>query len=263
MSYPFLFYTGLSPECREIVVANLADTTQPQKIIQLPDGMQLQFLIKSNLDDRIYFQAFVPNTGTRGDFEIIHRFPFKKNENLDNHEISIRCLKVNSCDAYAVASTKATHFNIICDSHSINSKLMYTYQDDNTLIVRHKKNMLAMGNKITLPVVRSSKNNFYWVEESLALGFTLRGLTKISKKDNKPQSQLLRDFNLIDSTYISIVVENKLIDGEESELISLLDKDLHLYTYIVNEGNKSFERFNEVPNLGQNLHIDPEWLIFN
>lgn len=44
----------------------------------------------------------------------------------------------------------------------------------------------------------------------------------------------IRDINLIDSTYISIVVERKIIDGEQFELISLLDKDLHLYTYIVN-----------------------------
>ena len=39
VSYPFLFYTGLTPECREIVVANLAATKSPQKIIQLPDGV--------------------------------------------------------------------------------------------------------------------------------------------------------------------------------------------------------------------------------
>lgn len=79
------------------------------------------------MDDRIYFQAFVPNSGSRGDFEIVHRFPFKKNENYDHHEISIRRLKVNSCDAYAVESTKATHFNIICDSQSVISKLMHVY----------------------------------------------------------------------------------------------------------------------------------------
>ena len=41
LSYPFLFYTGLTPDCREIVIANLADTNQPQKIIRLPDGLQL------------------------------------------------------------------------------------------------------------------------------------------------------------------------------------------------------------------------------
>ena len=39
VSYPFLFYTGLTPDCRQIVVANLADTKKPQKIIQLPDGL--------------------------------------------------------------------------------------------------------------------------------------------------------------------------------------------------------------------------------
>ena len=92
MSYPFLFYTGLTPECREIVVANLADTKLPQKIIQLPDGIQLLNFAKSHLDDRIYFQAFLSGSAKRGEFELLLRYPFKKNVNFNNHDISIRRL---------------------------------------------------------------------------------------------------------------------------------------------------------------------------
>ena len=56
-----MFYTGLTPDCREIIVANLADTKQPQKIIKLPKDLQLQNLIRSHTDDRVYFQAFKRN----------------------------------------------------------------------------------------------------------------------------------------------------------------------------------------------------------
>ena len=60
-------------------------------------------MVPSMVDDRMYFHAFAPNTGMRGDFEILHRFPFKKKENHDNHdEISIRRLIHVRCDPYAI-----------------------------------------------------------------------------------------------------------------------------------------------------------------
>lgn len=58
LSYPLMFYTGLTPDCRQIVIANLADTKQPQKIVTLPDGWILQNMVRSQADDRLYFQAF-------------------------------------------------------------------------------------------------------------------------------------------------------------------------------------------------------------
>ena len=41
VSYPLMFYTGLTPDCRQIVVANLADTKQPQRIVTLLNDHQL------------------------------------------------------------------------------------------------------------------------------------------------------------------------------------------------------------------------------
>ena len=35
--YPLLFYSGLTPDCQEIVIANLADIKKPQYIIKLPN----------------------------------------------------------------------------------------------------------------------------------------------------------------------------------------------------------------------------------
>ena len=55
VSYPLMFYTGVTPDCRQIVVANLADTKQPQRIVTLPNDHQLQNMGNSHTHDRIYF----------------------------------------------------------------------------------------------------------------------------------------------------------------------------------------------------------------
>ena len=50
-------------------------------------------IVRSNLDDRIYFQAFVPHTGWRQDYEILLKYPFRKIEDYDRHDfISMRQL---------------------------------------------------------------------------------------------------------------------------------------------------------------------------
>ena len=90
VSYPYLIYTGLTPECREIIVANLADTRKVQKVIRLPDGMQLQNLSRSCRDDRIYFKAFEPRSGYVRVYELCLKFPFKKSDSDDHHNISMR-----------------------------------------------------------------------------------------------------------------------------------------------------------------------------
>ena len=43
----------------------------------------------------------------------------------------------------------------------------------------------------------------------------------------------------------------------------MLDKDLNLQSFIVNEKKKSFEPFSDLINLSQLLKIDPDWLTFN
>lgn len=73
----------------------------------------------------------------------------------------------------------------------------------------------------------------------------------------------MNDFNLIDSTYTSIVVESKQDGVKQKELITLLDTELNLYSFIVNKEKKSFEPFGEVIHLSHKLKLDAEWLIFN
>ena len=58
VSYPLIFYTGLTPDCRHIVISNLADTKKPQNIVKLPNDHQLQNMVRSHTDDRLFFQAF-------------------------------------------------------------------------------------------------------------------------------------------------------------------------------------------------------------
>ena len=102
VNYPFLYYTGLTPDCREIIVANLADSKRPQKIIRLPEGTQLQNFMRSGLDDRMYFHAFMPGSGLRTDFELVFASPFKHYENDDCHDdVTIRRICENRCNEYA------------------------------------------------------------------------------------------------------------------------------------------------------------------
>ena len=56
----------------------------------------------------------------------------------------------------------------------------------------------------------------------------------------------------------SIQIEHKYVDQ-----ISLLDKELNLYSYRVDENKKSFEPFGCVKNLSDKLELDSKWLNFN
>ena len=59
------------------------------------------------------------------------------------------------------------------------------------------------------------------------------------------------------------MVESKIVKSKQSEVISVLDKDLNLYVFIVNEQEKSFEPLQDVRNLVKELKFDAQWLIFN
>ena len=126
VSYPFLYYTGLTPECREVIIVNLADTSQPQKIIKLPGGVQLLNFGRSHLDDRIYFIAYIRHAGTRGVYEILQRQPFRKNEDFQSHEISIRRLyEMHQHSDYQVGHKITTSsYDYICDRQSPGGKLI-------------------------------------------------------------------------------------------------------------------------------------------
>ena len=48
-------------------------------------------MTRSNLDDRIYFTAFVAHSPQELHYEILVKFPFRKSEDYDHHnDISIR-----------------------------------------------------------------------------------------------------------------------------------------------------------------------------
>lgn len=128
----------------------------------------------------MYFHSFAPNSGLRGDYEILHRFPFKKHVNYDHHDVSIRLLYQGRCDPYAIGCTKPTDMHFVCDSNSLNSKLFHISIGEDFIDVRGRGNVLEKGNKILLEVQRSSENNFYWLEDSPTFGSTLRGVIDIS-----------------------------------------------------------------------------------
>lgn len=66
-----------------------------------------------------------------------------------------------------------------------------------------------------------------------------------------------------DAVCLSIVAESKLVGEKQSEVITVLDKDLNLHTFTVNFKEKSFEPLCEVRSLQKELEIDTEWLQFN
>ena len=71
------------------------------------------------------------------------------------------------------------------------------------------------------------------------------------------------DCSLSDGTFISMVVETKLEDDGPVDEITLLDKDLNLYCFRVNQKSKSFDQIGDVRNLSLQLKLDANWLEFN
>ena len=95
-----MFYTGLTPDCRQIVVANLADTKQPQRIVTLPRDQQLQNMGNSHTHDRLYFQAFKLHQKYRNSrcyvryvYELVYQMPFIRNSHHHQHHIYIRTIQ--------------------------------------------------------------------------------------------------------------------------------------------------------------------------
>ena len=66
-----------------------------------------------------------------------------------------------------------------------------------------------------------------------------------------------------DGIYLSMVVETELEKDGAVDVITLLDRDLNLYCFKVNQKQKSFEPIGDVRNLSSQLQLDPNWLEFN
>ena len=65
-----------------------------------------------------------------------------------------------------------------------------------------------------------------------------------------------------DGFYVSMMVETKLNEDGPVNEITILDKDLNLYSFRVNQKSNSFEPGN-VRNISEQLQLDPNWLEFN
>ena len=60
-----------------------------------------------------------------------------------------------------------------------------------------------------------------------------------------------------------MVVETKLEEDGPVDEITLLDKDLNLYCFRVNQKSNSFDQIGDVRNLSPQLKLDANWLEFN
>lgn len=56
IQYPLMAYSG--PRLSQVVLCNLADTTCPQKLVQLPENEQLVSFIGNNSCDEIHMLTF-------------------------------------------------------------------------------------------------------------------------------------------------------------------------------------------------------------
>ena len=54
-----------------------------------------------------------------------------------------------------------------------------------------------------------------------------------------------------------------MVGENQIDLVTVLDQDLNLYSFEVNEAKKCFEPVCEVVNVSKQLKIDAQWLIFN
>ena len=118
-------------------------------------------------------------------------------------------------------------------------------------------------------------NNFYWLENDPLLGTILKGFINLDyrsvKKDSSEKSGDVKmkepspvtRYRMGDIVCLSIVAESKQVGEKQSEVISVLDRDLNLYILTVNFAEKSFESLCEVRNLNDELEIDTEWLLSN
>ena len=69
--------------------------------------------------------------------------------------------------------------------------------------------------------------------------------------------------SLGDSVCKSFVVETLLVDEKQIDFVTVLDRDLNLYSFKVNEAKRCFEEVCDVKNISNQLKIDGQWLIFN
>ena len=60
-----------------------------------------------------------------------------------------------------------------------------------------------------------------------------------------------------------MVEETKLEGDRPVDEINLLDRDLNLYSFRVNQKSKSFEPIGDVHNLASQLQLYANWLEFN
>lgn len=73
----------------------------------------------------------------------------------------------------------------------------------------------------------------------------------------------MNDCSLSDERFLSIFVESREEGDKCVDYITLLDEDLNLYSYAVNEKTQSFEQIGDVRNLTSQLKIDANWFNFN
>ena len=73
----------------------------------------------------------------------------------------------------------------------------------------------------------------------------------------------LGKYSLGDAVFQSLVVETRLVREKQVDFVTILDRDLNLYSFVVNEAKKCFDEVDDVTNIGNQLKIDAQWLIFN
>ena len=166
VSYPLMFYTGVTPDCRQIVVANLADTKQPQRILTLPNDQQLQNMGNSNTHDRIYFQAFklhqkdytlrINGFYVSYVYGLVYQMPFIRNRHHHQHHIYIRQIEqhLSIKDMWHKDITRSISMDYVChDPTKLDSCLVQINQTKDTITIGAYNNH---GYPIVSEVIQSS-----------------------------------------------------------------------------------------------------------